>query len=185
MMTESVSWLINFGMLFGGNDIYWKVCERAAASITGQPDSTSGRVGRSVREYRQEYLDADLADSCLFKLVSTTLSFVIAGALDVLHNITLGSVYNHLNGTSIPSSYSSYIDGLVYAYANVWYMNNPDKRNVVLRWPAWRRWVFGATSIGILISVPIMAMTGFYEWLGPSSVDAMMKTVGAGLFASA
>jgi len=45
ILTWSSSIVVNTGMIFGGYDKLWRVCEGAAVAATGGTESLTGRVG--------------------------------------------------------------------------------------------------------------------------------------------
>ena len=104
-------------------------------------------------------------------------------AVDIVPGLVWGPVYRYFTSTSTPSMPGLLKDGLVFTFSNIWYMSDKEKRDAVLHSPAWKQWSTLGCTLGLLLFLPVMALTTIYERLGSKSSAALAKTIGVGIAA--
>jgi hypothetical protein len=110
-------------------------------------------------------------------MVSTATFGILFLLLDFATTPIVASLYSSYTGVRIRDGYEAAKDTSLYAWAHVFYMDDPKKRDAVLSWPTWKVYLVSGAALSGISVVASAGVTGAYEWLARRNIKPLVKLV--------
>jgi hypothetical protein len=111
------------------------------------------------------------------QLLSNSVFAVSALAIEVMSDVGLRQTFQRVTSGSAQGE-GNFVTEMFGVLQVVYNIREPEQREEVRRWPAWKTWsVIGAVST-VALGVPFLAIVGAYERIGPKALPRVTGGLG-------